>query len=140
MTSDDEFFQCASQSLGDIMLKFDPDLLSKKIDKVIEITKSLAVIPIAVIPITRAELLQMKQSDEEPVRTFAARVRGKAEICNFMTSVSCKCGETCSVDYTEEVIRDVLLSGLADIEICREALSISEMENKTINDYRNLDN
>ena len=127
-----QFFQCASQSLGDIMLKFDPDLLSKKINDVIEITKSLAVIPIA-RGVTRAELLQMTQSDEEPVRTFAARVRGKAEISNFTTKVSCKCGETCSVDYTEEVIRDVLLSGLADMEIRREALSISEMNDKSIN-------
>ena len=42
-----QFFQCASQSLGDIMLKFDPDLMSKKIDDIIKITESLAVIPIA---------------------------------------------------------------------------------------------
>ena len=127
-----QFFQCASDSLGDLILKAEPDVISKPIGEVIDIAKSLAVIPIA-RGVKRAELLQMHQGDDEPIRTFAARVRGKAEICGFTTSVTCDCGKTCQVNYTEEVIKDVLLSGIADMDIRREALSSEEVKGKSAN-------
>ena len=127
-----QFFQCTSDSLGDLILKADANVISKSLSEIIDLTKSLAVIPIA-RGVKRAELLQMRQGDDEPIRTFAARVRGKAEICGFTTSITCKCGETCQANYTEEVIRDVLLSGIADIDIRREALSSEEVKGKTVN-------
>ena len=91
--------------------------------------KSLAVIPVA-RGVNRAELFQMSQSNDEPIRTFAARVRGKAETCGFTTK--CKCGH--DAEYTEEVIRDVLLAGIADVDIRRDALSMPGILDKTTND------
>ena len=127
-----QFFQCTSDNLGDLILKADPEVISKPINDVIEIVKSLAVIPIA-RGVKRAELLQMRQGDDEPIRTFAARVRGKAEICGFTTNITCECGKICQANYTEEVIRDVLLSGLCDMDIRREALSSEDVKGKTVN-------
>ena len=128
-----QLFQCASDALGDMLLKSDPALTTKSTAEVIVAMKQLAVIPVAV-GVSRAELLQMKQSCDEPVRTYAARVRGKAETCSFVTSTSCVCGKSVSCDYTEEVIRDVILAGLADLDIRREALSTTDILQKKIND------
>ena len=128
-----QLFQCASEALGDLLLKADPRLTTKSTADVIKAMKQLAVIPVA-RGVTRAELLQMKQACDEPVRTFAARVRGKAETCGFVASVPCTCGESVLCDYTEEVIRDVILAGLADLDIRREALSTADIQDKSVND------
>ena len=79
--------------------------------------RSLAVIPVAT-GVLRADLLQVRQEREEPFRAFAARVRGKAETCEF--EAACECGK--SVDYTDNQVRDVLLNGINDPDIRREVL------------------
>ena len=103
-----QLFQCASEALGNLLLKSDPMLTTKSMKDLLTVMRSLAVIPVA-RGVSRADLTQMSQSFDEPIRTFAARVRGKAEICGFTTSARCQCGQRVSADYTEEVIRDVLL-------------------------------
>ena len=128
-----QLFQCASEALGDLLLKSDPRLTLKPTTDVLRIMQSLAVIPVA-RGVSRAELFQMSQSNDEPIRTFAARVRGKAETCGFSTSANCQCGKIVQADYTEEVIRDVLLAGISDLDIRREALSMPGIQEKSTND------
>ena len=132
-TAPTQLFQCASEGLGDLLLKSDPSLPMKKEADVIAAMHSLAVIPVA-RGVIRAELFQMSQSNDEPIRTFAARVRGKAETCGFTTSVKCPHDSYIKADYTEEVIRDVLLAGICDLDIRREALSMAGVLEKTVND------
>ena len=67
-----QLFQCASKALGDMLLEADPKLTTKSTADVIKAMKQLVVIPFT-RGVTRTELLQMKQSCEEPVR-----IRGKA--------------------------------------------------------------
>ena len=43
-----QLFQCAEESLGDVLLKIDSGITSKPIDDVLKLMKSLAVIPVAV--------------------------------------------------------------------------------------------
>ena len=52
----------------------------------------LAVIKVAV-GVKRAELVRFHQDHDEPFRTFATRVRSKAETCNFTTVSECECGK-----------------------------------------------
>ena len=132
-TASMQLFQCASESLGDLILKADPDIQSKPVKEVRRIMQTFAVIPVA-IGVRRAELMQLRQAPDELFRTFSARVKGKAETCLFTTSGSCTCGEAVQADYTTESVRDVLLAGIADIDIRREALSTRDMQNKSIND------
>ena len=127
-----QLFQCASEPLGDLLLKSDPALTSRSTREVLAAMRSIAVIPVA-RGVTRAELTQMSQSCDEPIRTFAARVRGKAEKCGFTTSVRCDCGKELSVDYTAETVRDVILAGINDNDIRREALSAQNLQSETIN-------
>ena len=39
--------------------------------------------------VLRTELLHMSQDRDEPFRSFAARVRGKAETCTYSTTCTC---------------------------------------------------
>ena len=89
--------------------------------------RSLAVIPIAT-GVLRADLLHMHQERDEPFRAFAARVRGKAETCEF--KATCSCGN--DVNYTDHAIRDILLSGISDIDIRREILGTQGVPQKSI--------
>ena len=129
-----QLFQCASEALGDMLLKADPHLTSRPVAEVMKAMQSMAVIPVA-RGVCRAELFQLAQAADEPIRTFAARVRGKAETCLFKTSTTCgACKKPVDADYTEEVIRDVLLAGIADVDIRREALGMPDIQDKDTND------
>ena len=128
-----QLFQCASEALGDLILKAHPGIQTESIVVVKQTMRELAVIPVA-IGVRRAELMDLKQLPDEPFRTFAAKTKGKAETCAFTTTSTCSCNRTVKVDYTTETVRDVLLAGIADLDIRREALSTMNMQNKTINE------
>ena len=71
--------------------------------------------------------------------TFAARVQGKAETFEFKTtfyetSSNCNTAINGVIYYTDEVIRDVLLNGITDMDIRREALSTKGIQIKPISD------
>ena len=133
-----QLFQCASEALGDMLLKADPHLTMKPVVEVMKAMQSMAVIPVA-RGVSRAELFQMAQANDEPIRSFAARVRGKAETCGFLTSTTCgACSRAVNANYTEEVIRDVLLAGIADVDIRREALGMPDIQDKSTNDVVSL--
>ena len=128
-----ELFQCASEPLGDLLLKAGPNIQSKPIDEVKSTMRQFAVILVA-IGVRRTELMQLRQAPDELFRTFAARVKGKAETCMSTTTATCKCNETVQADYTTETVRDVLLAGIADLDIWREALGTHDIQNKSVND------
>ena len=78
--------------------------------------KKLAVIPIAT-GIVRSELLEKKQLRDETFRTFALCVRGKAETCEYTTSVECQYNRTIDVNFTDHIMQDVLLARIYDVDI-----------------------
>ena len=125
-----QLFQCAEQAgLGDAILKTDAEAATKPLSDLLAAMRSLAVIPIAT-GVLRADLPHMHQERDEPFRAFAARVRGKAETCEF--KATCSCGN--DVNYTDHAIRDVRLSGISDIDIRREILGTQGVLQKSIND------
>ena len=132
-TASMQLLQCASEPLGDLLLKADPNIQSKPIDEVKSTMRQFAVIPVA-IGVRRTELMQLRQAPNELFRTFAARVKGKTETCMFTTTATCTCNETVQADYTTETVTGVLLAGIADLDIRREALSTRDIQNKSVND------
>ena len=131
-------FECASAELSELLLRLDQEITLRTETEVLEKMHSMAVIPIA-RGVTRAELLKMHQLDDENFRAFAARVKGKAETCGFAANAEYTCEKcnhkgTVSADYTQSSMRDVLLTGIADVDIRREALSCEELQNKSINE------
>ena len=132
-----QLFHCASDALGDLILKSDPSITTRSLEEVRQLMKSLAVIPVS-IGVIRAELSKMSQDADEQFRTFAAKVRGKAETCAFSTCVKCSCGLDIIADYTNEVIIDVLLAGIYDTDIRLKALSDRGLMKKTVNTSSHL--
>jgi len=124
-----QLFQCAGGALGDRLLKSDSDAASRTLPELLQAMRALAVIPVTV-SVLRTELLQLNQGRGEQFRSFAALVRGKAETCSFHTS--CSCGR--NVDYTDNVIRDVLLCGMSDLDIRREMLGTEDILEISVND------
>ena len=66
------------------------------------------------IMVARVALHHMKQDRDEPIRAFAARLRGQAGVCKY-TKVCPGCNH--DVSYTEAILTDVLCRGIADPEI-----------------------
>ena len=66
--------------------------------------------------VARVQLHNMVQEADEPVRNFAARLRGQAAVCKF--TILCP-NEECQneVSYQDEMTRDTLAKGLADRDI-----------------------
>jgi len=112
-----QLFQCAGETLRDRLLKSDPNIVSKPSTDLLAEMESLYVTAVAT-DVTRSELMCMKQDRDEQFRSFAARVRGKAETCGYTTKYTC----TLDVDFTDCIIRDVLISGINDSDIRREIL------------------
>ena len=69
--------------------------------------------------VARVALSRMTQDRTEPIRAFAARLRGQAEVCRFLK----KC-PNCDgiVNQGEERVADQLCIGLADAEIQEDLL------------------
>ena len=82
-----QLFQCTSRELGENLLKFDAEIATRPIEELTESMRRLAVIPIAT-GVLRTELMQMRQMRDESFRSFAARVRGKADTCAFSADCS----------------------------------------------------
>ena len=64
--------------------------------------------------VARVTLHEMRQDHPEPIRSFGARIQGQATICKFiLPCASC----SAEVNYTDQILRDVLVRGIADHEI-----------------------
>ena len=66
-----QLFQCASEKLGDVMLKSDAKLMLKPAKDVLANIKSIAMIKF-ILGARRAELMRLAQGYDEVFRTFAA--------------------------------------------------------------------
>ena len=74
------------------------------------------------VTVNRVKLGTMKQDRGEAVRKFAGRVRSLAAVSGY--SVKCsRAGCNTEVSYTNQVITDTIIKGLADTEIQRDVLS-----------------
>ena len=72
-----QLLECTDDCLGDIVLRAQPDFASLSIKNALSLLKSIAVVPVA-LGVIRSELMSMSQDPDEPFRTFAAKVQGKA--------------------------------------------------------------
>ena len=79
--------------------------------------------------VNRVKLGTLKQDKGEPVRKFAGRCRSLATVSEY--SVQCS---TCQVpiSYTEPVILDQVIAGLAEVEIQKDVLSHPDAANMNL--------
>ena len=133
-----QLLECTNDSLGDIVLRACPDFTTRPILEATTLLKTFAVIPVA-LGVVRNELNSMSQDPDETFRTFAAKVQGKAETCEFVTKYSGTCSAVdCGTRfegqtyYTDERIRDVLLHGIANVDIRIEPLSVQGIQQRSV--------
>ena len=124
-----ELFECCEADLGDDIIKQNSELLEGGESALLEAIKKLAVIPTAIC-VRRSEVLQLKQEYKEGVRSWYAKIKGKADTCRY--TKSCPNGCNGEVDYTSEVIKDVLIAGLADQDIRKEVLGWYNLDSSAV--------
>ena len=73
--------------------------------------------------IARVTHQQMKQDRDEPVRNFVAKLKGQAGVCSYTIDHECQCKVKSSISYSDEMVRNILASGLADSDIQRDLFS-----------------
>ena len=133
-----QLLECATEGLMNIVLRASPSFVSLPVDDALDVLKSFAVVPVA-LGVLRSDLASLRQDPDEPFRAYAARVQGKAETCEFKVSFSGNCAKCHTpfageVYYVDEVIRDVLLNGIADMDIRRDAMATENILRKSVND------
>ena len=123
-------FQCCEEGLGNDILRSQPESVSGTEEDLITEIKKLAVTPVA-ISVRRSDLLTIRQDHSENVRSFFARINGKATTCAY--SVECP-STTCTqkVEFTNVIVKDVLISGLVDEEIRKEVLGWPDLDVKDV--------
>ena len=122
-------FQCCVDTLGDDLLRGIEDIMSESEETLLAAIKKLAVQPVA-RGVRRTELMNMTQDSGEPIRSFHAKVKGRAATCSYM--VRCKCTPPTEVDYTEYVIKDVILNGLADEDIKKDVIGMDDLDEMSV--------
>ena len=73
--------------------------------------------------------MAMKQDKGEAVRTFVTKLKGQATNCRFVTTTECPhCEASIEANYSNAMIRDILIWGLEDTDIQVDILSIITKE------------
>ena len=121
-----ELLECCDEALRKDLTRTFGALATSDEQTVLANIKTLAVRQENVM-VARVQLQQMRQDRDEPVRAFAARLKGQAGVCNF--SIKCT-SATCqkTIDYGEIMVRDALIRGLEDEEIRLDILGESKQD------------
>ena len=72
--------------------------------------------------VCRNKLRSMTQDRDEDINHFAARVKGQADMCDYMVTCT-KSGCNTKISYAHEEIRDQICMGLVDPDIQQDLLS-----------------
>ena len=114
-------FHCCDEDLmNDLMRDLQEDVsLMTEVD-LLAVIKRLAVKEESTL-VHRIRLSKMTQAPGTPIRTFLAALRGHASLCQY--TVNCKepgCNHW--FDYSNEIIKDNLIRGIADPEVLSDLL------------------
>ncbi|RUS78870.1 hypothetical protein EGW08_013375 [Elysia chlorotica] len=120
-----QLLECCDEALRKDLTRTFGVLASSDEQTVLANIKTLAVRQENVM-VARVQPQQMRQNRDEPVRDYAARLRGQAGVCNFKIKCS---SATCAtkVDYSD-MIRGALIRGIEDEEIRLDILGESRQD------------
>ena len=75
----------------------------------------------------------MRQGHGQPLWTFSARIKGKAQVFSFtkqFSNVDC----WWMVGYTDGILKYVLISGISDEDIKKDVLEYDDLDNQPLNE------
>ena len=131
-----QLIACCETEFESALFRDDPQVASKSADIVLASIKRLAVIGVA-LSAPRAATLKTCQEPGEPIRNYVARLRGKAHVCNFTTKGSCG-NDACIADFTDDMVKMIMINGLADEDVKKDILSTIDIDDKTLADTVSL--
>ena len=114
------FYCCNTDLRTDIMRDLRQDVATMAEADLLAAIKRLAVKDESIL-VHRIKLNKMTQSPGTGVRTFLANLRGQASLCQYK-SMCKEAGCTHVFDYSDEIIKDNLVRGIADPEIMSDLL------------------
>lgn len=127
-----QLLECCSEQLRkDLTRAAGGSLLTKTEKVVLKAIETLAVRRENVM-VARVTLHNMTQDRDEPVRSFAARIKGQAATCQYVTNCPSE-GCTAEVDFTDAILRDILARGIVDQEIQLDLLG-NENQDMTLDE------
>ena len=118
-----QLLECCDEALRKDLSRSFSNLTASDEKTLLNNIKSLAIRQENVM-VARMQLQQMRQDRDEPARSFAARIKGQAGVCQF--DIACDCGK--NISYSEQMIRDSLIMGLADEDIRLDILGQVDQE------------
>ena len=86
-----QLLECCDEALRKDLSRSFSDLTASDEKTLLTNIKSLAIRQENVM-VARMQLQQMRQDRDEPARSFAARIKGQAGVCQF--DIACTCGKT----------------------------------------------
>ena len=101
--------------------------------------KRMAVIRVPT-SVRRANLLALRQDHGQNIREFYANVKAQAATCDFKVKYLEECCKKTDikddvlVDYTQLVIKDILIFGVADPDMRRDVLELPDLDEKSASD------
>lgn len=120
------FYCCDPYLRTDIMRDLQGDVASMLETDLLKAIKRLAVKEESTL-VQRIKLNRMTQSPGSNIRTFLASLRGQASLCQY--KATCKeLGCNHIFDYSDEIIKDNLVRGIADPEIMSDLLGDSKTD------------
>ena len=131
-----QLIACCDMELESALISYYSDIAEQPEAEVLKRIKQLAVLDVAsTVKVT--ELLNLKQQHGESARSYTARLRGKAQTCAFNITCS-KDGCEQVTSYTDNIVRYVLLAGLASNDIARDVLGTTDIDNKNLDETLTL--
>ena len=130
LTLDDVIYQlleCCEESLRKDLTRIHGRLNNATEVNVLGYIKTLAVRPENIL-VARVQLQCLKQDRDEPVRTFYAKLRSQARVCNFTQQKQCVCNEMVDFDYSDIMVRDTFIRGLEDEDIRLEIIGQAQQD------------
>ena len=114
------FYCCTDELRTDLLRDIRSDVASMTEKDLLAAIKRLAVKEESTL-VHRIRLSRMTQSPGTGIRSFLANLRGQAALCQY-TAQCTEAGCTHVYDFSEEIIKDNLIRGIADPEILADLL------------------
>ena len=129
-----QLLECCDESLRKDLTRAFGSLSSSDEATVLQKIQTLAVRQENVM-VARVQLQDMKQDRDEPVRAFAARLKGQASVCQY--TVKCTSCDT-KVSYSNNKIHDSLIHGVYDEDIRLDVLGQPRLAEQTLEETISL--
>ena len=124
--------QCAEASLKAEIQASTTNAMAKPENDLMELLRKHAVVTRAKCAMV-TDLLNIRQSEDEPVRKFKSRIDAVARNCGLEVACTHPCCATKGkISFAEVVAKHVLVNGLHDVDIRKEVLGTAGLDDKSL--------